>query len=760
MFVFDYSEDIDIATYEYRIYEANQVEPDSDHPGYYKLINAATIDSGTITPYSQGFNLSNVFTVAVENSTTTSSSTTTSPISYYGAIRPVDTSANLGPWTLITKTSTDTPLIDQQYIGSLTAAKITAGEIGAHEIILGGANSIIRSSTYNFIAETNTTGWYIRGDGHFSLGGPKGITYDNQTVVIGDDVQVTANLAADSISVGGVTKLNINNNIASGVGGMTVGDPTYNYWYANGLFSVGQSGKYFKWDGTNITTTGTIIGTPTINGGTITGSSLDVGSGTSSFHVDVSGRIWSGNSAFGSAPFSVTAQGALTATNANITGAIHAASGSFTGKITVPGTQTQFGTNINDAANYQGIKIGGIAGEWKNAWVERNDGSVYFNAQNPAGTNRFYMDSTNSLLSMGNGAFSVNNDGAMTATGANIHGIINTTSGTIGGWLIDSTGLQKTESGSSSNIYPGQIRLGILTDEVSGDTTLSAARVTLSDDNYLARNKTSGYEIIALQPPYTTSYFKHFGAQLYGSMIIFGGNISATNISGTGGTVSAVNVSTDTITGHAIDSSGGIAFPASITDGAIIPLTGQGPWKTNLQWTNGGGGRLYYQINNDSNVKGYLTRTGVSDRRLKSNINQEIKSWLSKFNQIKIYEFDYNNLLPQAGDHEYIPDGIKKLGVIADEIEVLFPEFVLGTAKEEILIQSFEGKTQKEKEELIGKFNSSETTVKVDGIYSKAEYQQVDYSSFVPLLMAVNLNQNKLIEQLSAKVDELESRLV
>lgn len=161
MFVFDYSEDLDIATYEYRIYQANQVEADTAHSGYYKLINAATIDSGTIAPYSQGFNLSNVFTVAVENSTTTSSSTTTSPISYYGAIRPIDTSANLGPWTLITKTSTDTPLIDQQFIGSLTAAKITTGTLGAAEITLNGANSIIKSSNYS----AGSLGWKITGLG-------------------------------------------------------------------------------------------------------------------------------------------------------------------------------------------------------------------------------------------------------------------------------------------------------------------------------------------------------------------------------------------------------------------------------------------------------------------------------------------------------------------------------------------------------------------------------------------------------------------
>jgi len=727
MFVFDYSEDIDIATYEYRIYEANQVEPDPNHPGYYKLINAATIDSGTIKPYSEGFNLSNVFTVAVENSTTTSSSTTTSPISYYGAIRPIDTSANLGPWTLIRKTSTDTPLIDQQYIGGLTAAKITAGEIGAAEITLAGANSIIKSSTYNFIAETNTAGWYIRGDGHFSLGGPKGITYDNETVVIGDDVQVTANLAADSISVGGVTKLNINNNIASGVGGMTVGDPTYNYWYANGLFSVGKSGKYFKWDGTNITTTGTIIGTPTITDGSITGSSLDVGSGTSSFHVDATGKIWSGNSAFGSAPFSVTAQGALTATGATIVGNITATSGYFTGKITVPGTQTQFGTNINDAANYQGIKIGGIAGEWKNAWVERSDGSVYFNAQNPAGTNRFYMDSTNSLLSMGNGTFSVDNNGAMTAK-----------SGTIAGFAIGPNQIYKSVGDNSTRLS-------------SVDSSLWLYGVY--DDQYAESH---------IYPAEVSVY----GVNAGGGTRITGYRINMTDTSGnrngyiSTGSVTTTHVTTDTITGHAIDASGGIAFPARINDGVNIPLSGQGPWRTNLQWTNGGSGRLYYQINDDSNVKGYLTKTHLSDRRLKNNISQEVEDWLNKFNQIKIYEFEYNNIVPQAGGCECIPDGVKKIGVIADEIEQLFPQYVLGTAKEETLIQSLEGKTQEEKEQLIEKFDTPETTVKADGIYSKAEYQQVDYSSFVPLLIAVNLNQNKLIEQLSAKVDELESRLV
>lgn len=183
------------------------------------------------------------------------------------------------------------------------------------------------------------------------------------------------------------------------------------------------------------------------------------------------------------------------------------------------------------------------------------------------------------------------------------------------------------------------------------------------------------------------------------------------------------SVVTNTITSHTIHSTGGIAFPASISDGSTIPLAGQGPWRINLQWTNGGGGRLYYQIDDNSAVKGYLTKTAVSDRRLKSNITEEIDYWLSQFDKIKIYEFEYNEKLPQAGGGQYFPDGEKRLGVIADEVEKIFPQYVLGQSNDE-------------------------------------EYQSVDYSSFIPVLMAVVKKQYKTIEELSSKVDELESRMV
>lgn len=105
---------------------------------------------------------------------------------YYGRIRPVDTSGNSGGWTPTSglKESSPTQLIDSLHIRSLTASKITAGTINAHEIILkqqgpqtvidAPANmAILRSSDYNGSYDDSTSswtngtaGWIIAGDGH------------------------------------------------------------------------------------------------------------------------------------------------------------------------------------------------------------------------------------------------------------------------------------------------------------------------------------------------------------------------------------------------------------------------------------------------------------------------------------------------------------------------------------------------------------------------------------------------------------------
>ena len=173
LFKYTDSVDEDAGKYEYELYKQAQIQIVS---GLNSIISGQT-------PHRTGFVQTNVFVVSVDdNSTTTSTSSTTNPVKYYGRVRTIDTSGNISGWTSIVG-SGDTPLIDEAFIGSLTAGKITAGTIGAHEIILtqpGTATTItspdnkaiLRSSDYNgsYNNATDTwsagsTGWIISGDG-------------------------------------------------------------------------------------------------------------------------------------------------------------------------------------------------------------------------------------------------------------------------------------------------------------------------------------------------------------------------------------------------------------------------------------------------------------------------------------------------------------------------------------------------------------------------------------------------------------------
>jgi hypothetical protein len=259
LFSFDNGTDLDLAVYEYELYEEDDIVNPNTPP--YALESGAT-------PLSTGQGNSSVFAVPVEGSYVDTNNVVQQR-NFFGRVRAVDTSGNTGAWTAIVKTDPSTPLIDSQYIVSLTADKIKAGTIESAAIVLGGANptnTIIKSLTYD--TSSGAEGWYIRGDGHFSLGGPNGITYNNATVTIGSSVQVTANLSADSITVGtSPNLLQINDAINSGNGGMTLGDPSYNYWYANGNFRMGGPTNYVQWNGSTLSVVGQVTATTGSIGG-------------------------------------------------------------------------------------------------------------------------------------------------------------------------------------------------------------------------------------------------------------------------------------------------------------------------------------------------------------------------------------------------------------------------------------------------------------------------------------------------------------
>jgi hypothetical protein len=160
MFIFQSVSDLDINYYEYELYLENQITGTSPN---YEVIDGQS-------PYRSGENPANVFVVEVaENSTTSSTGSVDNPVKYFGRVRSVDTTGNKSDWSTIV-VSGDTPLIDEEFIGSLTAGKITAGTIGAHTITLDGANSIIKSSNYSEVGGVPVSGWQIVGSGDASFG--------------------------------------------------------------------------------------------------------------------------------------------------------------------------------------------------------------------------------------------------------------------------------------------------------------------------------------------------------------------------------------------------------------------------------------------------------------------------------------------------------------------------------------------------------------------------------------------------------------
>lgn len=253
LFTFDNSLDNDLSTYQYELYEETEIV-NTNAPPYQLVSSPTTLRSGTGN--------SSVLAIPVTGSTV-SIEGVEEPKNYFGRVRALDTTGNVGPWTALTKTDQSTPLIDEQFIVSLTASRIKAGEIESAAITLGGANpleTIIRSKTY--VTSSGQEGWYIDGAGEFSLGGPEGINYNGGSITIGSDVQVTANVAADSISVGsGLNQLNINDAINGGNGGMTLGQGLNNYWYSNGNFRVGNATSYVIWNGSTLSVVGGITST-------------------------------------------------------------------------------------------------------------------------------------------------------------------------------------------------------------------------------------------------------------------------------------------------------------------------------------------------------------------------------------------------------------------------------------------------------------------------------------------------------------------
>jgi hypothetical protein len=689
MFVFDNSEDLDIATYEYRLYTEDQVEADPSNPGYYRLDGNVSINSGTITPYREGFNLANVFTVSVENSTTTSTTSTTSAVSYYGAIRGIDTSTNAGPWTLIKKTSTDTPLIDEEFIGSLTAAKITTGTIGAAEITLNGANSIIKSSGY----DPGVAGWKITGLG---------------------DAEFNELTVRTALDIGGSDTSSFHVDID---GNLWLGASTY----GSAPFTISNTGN--------------------VNVG---------GTDASSFHIDKDGNIWSGAATFNTAtnPFYVTAAGAIKATSGRI-GPVLISNSSMNSQGSSPylnSNNNYYGLdNFGDIYIYSnpGSDVGGphvnqfhstaLVGEY--IQIKKTSTSAFSDnlyearigdtsgtyaevvVQNTGTPNYAAMYSNGNMTATGNltigsyiavGGTGITDAGSVSANGwfrsTGVTGWYNQTYG--GGIFMEDSTWVRVYNGK--NFYcPATIRAENVVQVAGIDGGLSMRSWT-ANANYmsLATTNMSASEYCVLSDGTNTFLSGGTGGVTY---IRAGNNDTNGQIAVSSGSVQ--------VDGIIISGLSGIRFPAASAVYTNMPSD----YNFSLNFAYSNNSYMYVLVNSDNSAVRLWSTAAASDRRIKDNINENVSSHLNKFYSLKAYDFEYNDKKPFVGG-AYIPSGEKEVGLIAQEVMTVFPNMVIGNEDE--------------------------------------SYLQINYQEFCRVLIAASLDQNKRIEELSSKVEELESRLI
>ena len=292
MFVFDYSEDLDIRKYEYELYQNSDM---SDETG----------------PRT-GFADANIFTVSVNNLQLEEDGGGLAR--FWGRARAIDTTGNAGPWTSLVETDDRIPVIDNQYIGSLTASKITAGTIGSHTITLNSASSIIKSSTFNGTLQGNGSYSFPNGEGQGWLINGQGKAYFYDATIVGSidiggfdsgsfHVDTEGNMwlgagfyseAPFRVSKEGVLQINqtdfddivegiIDFNERNNRNPTTPDTPTLANTIAAGSFNIGSSYKIVSLTGTSQTQWNTAAGTAGITytiGSVFTAAGAGAGTGT------------------------------------------------------------------------------------------------------------------------------------------------------------------------------------------------------------------------------------------------------------------------------------------------------------------------------------------------------------------------------------------------------------------------------------------------------------------------------------------------
>ena len=197
-------------------------------------------------------------------------------------------------------------------LDSISANKITAGTIDAEQITVSNLDA--GNMTVGTLVGRNIIGNYLAG-GSIDIGGT-GATVSNASLT--SNVVTLTTTEAHGYSVG---NLIIVGNVGEAI--VTGGVNTYPF---NGEYTVAT---------VPTSTTLTYARTHANIASTAVSGNVFSRGGATSFHVDSTGRIWSGASTFGAATFKVSAGGSMTAASGLIGGWSIGLAGGFSGSIFV-----------------------------------------------------------------------------------------------------------------------------------------------------------------------------------------------------------------------------------------------------------------------------------------------------------------------------------------------------------------------------------------------------------------------------------------
>jgi hypothetical protein len=510
-----------------------------------------------------------------------------------------------------------------------TAGKIEVGT-ALQKIVIDGTNSAASTAIYSGTGGFGdaTMKFFVNAEGKFSLGDqltwdPAANSGNGQLIILGDIEADTGTVGGWSVDANTLTSgtfvinsdfsnigvkkpyISINQSTTPGYNN----DGIFLGIHSEGIspvvytprFSIKNGSNGLFWDGTNLTING---------GGTFTGS-LSIGTDNSIFKADTQG-IYLGHADFSSAPFRVSAAGAIRSTSGEIAGWTIGANTLSKNDVTLDSSGAiSVGTgNTIFKADPNGIYVGNAtfasapfrvnqegaltatSGKIAN-WTLGNTSLTAGTGGNSVGVTTDSIAFYAGNATPGSAPFRVENNGALTATSATISGTVNANAGnftstvTVGSGTTDgklkigrgtnanSIFLDGTNSNTTTAIYSGTTGFG---SAGSGFYMDASGRFSLG--NKLSWNGTvltidgggsfSGGLVAA------TGTFGAVSIASGGSLTV-GTNISINNtdgIKGTNGTSTAFQLSP-----NGTGSIGGFSYGlSSITSSNLILSSGSAPY--------------------------------------------------------------------------------------------------------------------------------------------------------------------------------------